>query len=142
MTRKAFLQQFGIGAAFVLTVPCLHSCGGDDDGEVPRAPDRDFTVDLTDPDNAALLSAGGFVVRNKVVIANSPNGGYAAASLICSHEGNEEVSYLASEDEWACSVHGARFRKTDGEPTNDITDRNLRIYTTTLSTDGNTLRIS
>lgn len=144
MTRKDFLKNLGVGAAFVLTVPCLHSCGDDDDnpsgGMTPSAGDQNFTVDLDDPANVALMSSVGFVIVNKVVIARTVDDQYVAASQVCSHEGTERVEYDSARDQWFCSTHGARFQTTSGEPENTVTNRNLRIYSVTQS--GNTLTVS
>ncbi|MFK8056456.1 MAG: ubiquinol-cytochrome c reductase iron-sulfur subunit [Saprospiraceae bacterium] len=142
MTRKDFLKNIGVGAAFVLTVPCLHSCGSDDDsGEMtPSAGPQNFTVDLDAGINSALLATGGFIVRNKVVVALNVDDEFVAASQVCSHEGNEEVSYNSATNVWLCSVHGAQFAVADGEPQNDVTNRNLRIYTVTRS--GNILTVN
>jgi len=143
MTRKDFLKNIGVGAAFVLTVPCLHSCGSDDDsGEMtPSAGPQNFTIDLDATENAALLATGGFVVKNKVVVALSVDNNYVAASQVCSHEGNEVMVYNENTDQWFCSVHGAQFDSVTGEPQNDVTNRNLRIYNVTqvgniLTVDG------
>ena len=140
MTRKDFLKNIGIGAAFVLTVPCLHSCGSDDDnpaGEMtPSAGPQNFTIDLTDTSEAGSLDrADGFTIKNKVVVARDINGVFVAASLVCSHEATEVMRYDSTSDSWFCSTHGAVFAVADGEPQNNVTDRNLRIYTVTQSGD-------
>jgi len=138
MTRKDFLKNIGVGAAFVLTVPCLHSCGGDDDsGDMtPSAGPQNFTIDLTDATESGTLNdPDGFAVKNKVVVARNSNDEFVAASQVCSHEGNEQVTYNSSNNIWMCSVHGAQFAVANGEPQNDVTDRNLRIYTVTQNGD-------
>lgn len=133
MTRKDFLKNIGVGAAFVLTVPCLHSCGSDDDsGDMtPSAGPQNFTIDLDATENAALLNTGGFVVKNKVVVARTVDNQFAAASQVCSHEGTEVMVYNETTDQWFCSTHGAQFDVGSGEPQNDVTNRNLRIYNVT-----------
>ncbi len=141
MTRKDFLKNMGIGAAFVLTVPCLHSCKGDDNGDEPAPLDVDFLVDLSDPDNATLQTPGSFRVIDKVVVARTIDGDYAAASLVCSHEATEAVTYDETEDEWFCTTHGARFQLASGDPTNNITDNDLRVYNTSLNSSTNMLRV-
>ena len=145
MTRKDFLKNLGVGAAFVLTVPCLHSCGGDDDSpsggnETPSAGDQNFTVDLDDAANANLLTTGGFVIVNRVVVARTVNDQFVAASQICSHEGTDQVIYDELADQWFCRTHAARFSVGTGDPENDVTNRELRIYTVTQT--GNTLVVN
>ena len=147
MTRKDFLQKMGLGAAFVLSVPCLHSCGGDDDDEPgagggatpPNAGDKDFTIDLDDALVVADFDGRGYTIAEGTVVAPLDGGGYAAASLVCSHQNNRNVTYDAATDEWFCTVHGARFARDSGAPRNDVTDNDLRIYQTEVT--GNTLRV-
>jgi nitrite reductase/ring-hydroxylating ferredoxin subunit len=146
MTRKDFLKNIGVGAAFVLTVPCLHSCSGDDDGDgpdtgvTPSAGDQNFTVDLDDTANAALLASGGFIISNRVVVARTVDDQFVAASQICSHEGTDQVVYDELADQWFCRTHAARFAVTTGTPENNVTDRPLRLYTVTQN--GNTLIVN
>ena len=143
MTRKDFIAKLGIGAAFALTVPCLHSCSKDDDGMEPMPPTGiNLTIDLTASGSAALQNPGGFIVLDRVVIARTLDGEYAAASLVCSHENNLAVVYDDSSGEWFCGVHGARFDEDSGAPLNSVTDRNLTLYTVALSSDGNTLTVT
>ena len=142
MTRKEFLKKAGIGAAFVLTVPCLHSCGSDDDPDGPQsAGGKDFMIDLTDANVAAELGAQGYVIREMVVVTQFDDGTYGAASQVCSHTGTEEVIYDVSRDEWFCRTHGARFAASDGDPLNDVTDNPLRIYNTSLDAATQMLRV-
>ena len=146
MTRQDFLRQISLGAAFVLTVPCLHSCDKDDNGddapagEHPGAGDVNFTIDVTDAQYADGLAARGYVVVQRVVVARLAGGGFAAASQVCSHEDTQQVIYDGIDEEWFCLTHGARFERGSGAPKNDITNRALRIYTTSLS--GNMLTVS
>jgi len=143
MTRKDFIGKLGLGAAFVLTVPCLHSCDKDDDmGGVTPPTNVNLTIDLGTSQTSELQTPGGFIIRDQVVIARTLDGGYAAASLVCSHEANLAVEYDDTSGEWFCGVHGARFEQDTGDATNDITDNPLTIYNTALSTDGMTLTVT
>ena len=141
MTRQGFLRQVGLGAAFVLTVPCFHSCSKDDDGDevTPQPTGVDFSIDVTAAPYADHFAARGYTVVEKVVVAQLAGGGYAAASQVCSHQNFETVIYEPTVDEWSCLTHGARFTRDAGAPTNDVTDNPLRIYTATLT--GDVLRV-
>lgn len=144
MTRQEFLQQIGLGAAFVLTVPCFHACSRDDDaddGSTPQPTGVDFEIDVTAEPFATDLAARDYTVvtAEKVVVARLADGSYAAASQVCSHQNFETVIYEADADQWFCQTHGALFDRGDGTPENDVTDNPLRIYTTTL--EGNVLRV-
>lgn len=131
MTRKDFLSTLGIGATFVLTSTCLGSCSSDrleemEDGGI------DFTLDLTDPENAALQDNDNFIIVDNVVVARTTTGEYVAATLICSH--NQLRQITLSDDEWRCTVHGARF-DLEGEGLNENGRRGLTIYQTELTGD-------
>ena len=60
MERKQFLKTLGASAAFALAFPCLHGCSNDSEedeeaeGNTPIPTGIDFTLDLSDPENAKL----------------------------------------------------------------------------------------
>ena len=135
MDRKEFLSTLGAGAAFALTVGCL---GGCNKSEEPPAPvDVNLTIDLTDSQNAELLKDGGYIIRDKVVIAKNTTGEYVAATQLCSHENLYEVIFKG--DEWFCTAHSARFSLA-GEGLNSNGSKGLTIYKTAL--DGDILQVS
>lgn len=133
MNRKEFLHQIGVGAAFVLTGMCFQQCTRDqlDPYFV------DFTLNLDDPENAALLEAGGYIVRQGVVIAQTSYGTYVAATRTCSHDAYQEI-FLSYRDEFECGKHGARF-DLQGNGLNTFSSNGLRIYQ--VDVQGNTLRV-
>jgi Rieske Fe-S protein len=135
MNRKKFLSTIGLGAAFALTASCLGSCKKT--ATTPNGP-VDFTLDLTLPSNAALANNGGYVISNGCVIAKTIIGGYAAATQICSHEGKTQVTFDATNNNWYCTAHGARF-SIIGEGLNSNGSNGLTIYKTALT--GNILRV-
>ena len=135
MERREFLEKLGIGAAFALTSSCLGSCTKTDSAPAGTV---DFTLDLTASANAALTTNGGFIISNKVVIAKDTSGNYVAATQVCSHEGNVQVSYNKAANNYTCSVHGATF-DLQGKGTNSNGSKGLTIYKTSLS--GTSLRV-
>lgn len=134
MNRKDFLSKIGFGAAFALTATCLHSC--EKENTTPSGP-VDFTINLNDAVNAALANTGGYVIQNAVVIAKTASG-YAAATVICSHEGQQQITYRGTQNQWYCTAHGAIY-DINGVGQNANGSKGLTIYKTTLS--GNSLRI-
>lgn len=136
MDRKEFLSKISLGAAFVLTVGCFGGCGETDGDSITPAGDVNFELDLNDPNNAALLQNGGYIVRNNVVVAKDDSGRFVAATVICSHDGRKEV--ILKNNEWFCTAHDARFR-LNGQGLNDKGKKNLTIYNTELQ--GSTLHI-
>ena len=71
------------------------------------------------------------------MIARTTTGGYAAATVICSHEGQKRISYN-SQGQWSCSAHGALFDAT-GKGLNGNASKGLTIFKADLS--GNSLHI-
>ena len=135
MNRKEFLAKLGIGATFALTATCLGGCSKDDDFRPLDA--VDFTLDLTDSANSKLLTNGGYLIKNKVVVARTTNGEYVAATQQCSHEGTYAV--ILKNDEWFCTDHDARF-DLNGGGLNKDGKKGLTIYKAVLN--GNLLSIS
>ncbi|MFM2267058.1 MAG: hypothetical protein RL757_499 [Bacteroidota bacterium] len=132
MDRRDFLSQLGLGAAFVLTATCVGACKSD------TAPTTvNLTVDLTSAEAVNLKTNGGYFIKDGVVIARTTSGGYAAASLTCSHDAEKKVQYATNG--WKCTAHGATFAE-NGTPTNNVTSKTLVTYTTAVN--GNTLTIS
>ena len=126
MDRRKFLEQIGVGAAFALTATCLGGCKAD-----TSVTPIDFTIDLNDSAYAALKTNGGYVIKNDAVIARTTTGGYAAATVICSHEGQKRISYN-SQGQWSCSAHGALFDAT-GKGLNGNASKGLTIFKADLS---------
>ncbi len=134
MDRRDFLSSIGVGAAFALTASCLGSCKKQD--VTPSS--VDFTVDLTASSNAALKVKGGYIIQNQVVIAQTLSGTYAAATVICSHQGESRVVYDKINNQWYCGAHGATFA-INGSGVNNNGKNGLSVYKTTLT--GNSLRV-
>jgi cytochrome b6-f complex iron-sulfur subunit len=134
MERRKFLEQLGLGAAFALTATCLGGCAHT--SVTPISP-VDFTLDLTQPANAALKINGGYIVANGAVIARTLAGGYTAATVICSHEGQQRITYN-NQGQWYCTAHGALYSAT-GVGLNNNGSGGLAIYSTQLT--GTSLRV-
>ncbi|MBU6342488.1 MAG: Rieske 2Fe-2S domain-containing protein [Bacteroidetes bacterium] len=132
MTRKEFLASLGIGAAFVLTTNCLSSCTKDSSGPV------DFTLDLSDPNFSSLNTNGNYLIHNGVVVAKTTSGSFVAATNTCSHEGQKQVKYDKSNNNYYCTAHGARF-DLQGNGLNSTGNKGLTIYNTSLN--GTSLRV-
>lgn len=145
MKRKEFLRSLGAGAAFALTFPCVQSCSKDEVvGDIKSIPENiDFTIDLDSAEASKLASDGGFILKNDIVIVKNLEGSFIAASQICSHQGYDQVRFVATIDNgiFHCDVHGSRFSQT-GSPLNQV-DGNpakpLKIFNTELS--DNILRV-
>jgi cytochrome b6-f complex iron-sulfur subunit len=150
MNRKEFLKGLGFSGAAIFATYCmggLTACSSSTSSPTPSNPTNpgtttkvDFTLDLTQNANAALNVNGGFVINtaNQVVVARTTSGSFAAVTIVCSHEGNPNVSYNSSANNFRCSVHGATF-DLQGRGTNANGSRGIKAYQTTLT--GNLLRV-
>ena len=130
MNRKEFLGKLGLGAAFVLTASCLGGCSKSDMGPV------DFTINLTDPAYSNLANNGGYIVKDRVVVARDNAGNLVAATQLCSHEDKYQI--ILKDNEWFCTDHDARFT-LEGAGLNEKGSKGISVYQTTLA--GDTLRI-
>jgi cytochrome b6-f complex iron-sulfur subunit len=136
MTRKNFLIKMGIGAGAAALLTCVGACNKTN-GNMPAAPNVDFTLDLTAPANKALLTKGGFIYQDGVIIAYTASGKYIALSQVCTHQGYT-VQYDLSSDTVYCPAHGSDFAD-NGSVNNGPADAGLKTYTLTRS--GNMLHI-
>jgi cytochrome b6-f complex iron-sulfur subunit len=134
MNRREFIEKAGMGAAFALAIACTQSCS---ESTTPSGP-VDFTLDLSQAAYAKLLTKGNYVVANSCVVAYGVDGNYYAATVICSHEGERQVIYDKTNDNYYCTAHGARYSKT-GAGMNSTGSRGLTVYKTQLT--GTTLRV-
>jgi len=132
MLRRDFIAKIGLGAAFALTASCLGACTKNDASPV------DFTLNLDDSANSALKTLGKYIVTNQVVVAHGTDGNYYAATVICSHEQQKQITYDQSQNGYYCTAHGARF-DLQGAGQNGNGSRGLEVYQTSLN--GNILRI-
>src|SRR5690606_36728861 len=144
MERKDFLRSLGGAAAFALVFPCIHGCSKDEiNGNLEEVPTGvDFTIDLDAPEAAKLATNGGFMLKNLVVVAWNLQGGYVAASQVCSHESYDGVRFMPQDGGiFRCDVHGSRFAQ-DGTPLNSVegdAPKPLKTFNTELR--GSQLRV-
>ena len=141
MNRKEFFQKLGLSTGAIMAVYCMGGvtgCSSSDDSVTPDTGDVDFTLDLSTSANESLNQVGGFVVTNQVVVARVTDSTFAAVTQVCSHQGQRQVTYDASNEEFHCTAHGARY-DTQGDGLNANGSRGLTTYQTTL--DGNMLRV-
>ncbi len=143
MTRPDFLSLLGLGAGAVLTtgLGCLSGCKKDDTAPPSGV---DFTLDLTDPANAALVAAGGYVYRgpsDALIVAHTAAGTYIAASRRCTHQ-QTTLEFNAGSTHYICSNHNAQFA-ADGSVArapDSGSATNLKTYAVTQN--GNILHIT
>jgi cytochrome b6-f complex iron-sulfur subunit len=129
MDRKEFLKSLGFSAAAIVAVASLNSLSGCTTAGNPNPSAKaDFTIDLTDPAYASLKTAGGYIVKDGVVVARTSGGTYAAVTVVCSHQGNPYVMFDGNSNTFYCPVHGARY-STTGQGLNANGRNGLKTYT-------------
>jgi cytochrome b6-f complex iron-sulfur subunit len=137
MNRKEFLSTIGLSSGTLILAACLGSCKKDAGG-TGSAPVVDFTLDLSQPANAALNKPGGYLYSNGVIVAKTTAGNIIAVSQSCTHQGSS-VQYQSSSNQFYCPNHGATFN-TGGGVTGGPANSALKQYTVTAT--GNMVRVN
>jgi len=96
-----------------------------------------FTVDLTQPANAALLTVGRYIVTQNNIFIMKTSSGYNALSLVCTHAGCT-VNYNNSLHEFICPCHGGTYN-INGAVLSGPPPSPLAQYTVTVN--GNILTV-
>lgn len=130
INRLAFLKQLGLSGASLMAVYCgvtMTSCTNEGDIAGPL-PTGGITFDLSVAANAALNTKGGYIVdrTNNIVVAYTSDSTYVAVTLICSHEGQKQITYATNK--FYCTAHGATFDNS-GKGTNSNGSGGLKTYT-------------
>jgi cytochrome b6-f complex iron-sulfur subunit len=124
MKRTEFIRSLGLGSGALMGVYCmgtLTSCAKEDTPLPPISNNPpvinpitgkvDFALDLSEPINKALITEGGYLYNDYIIIARAKSGNYVALSKVCTHEGNV-VIYQKDSDNIYCPVHGSTFSLT------------------------------
>lgn len=133
MERSKFLKYMGTGTLMACAGCSFVSCNSNDD----PAPNVDFTLDLSLPENSALVSAGGSLSKDGVIVARISSSEFTALSRACTHAGTN-VNYRITQQDFLCPNHGSIFDKTGSVKTGPAT-KALKKYNTELT--GNSLRV-
>ncbi|MBD1393045.1 QcrA and Rieske domain-containing protein [Mucilaginibacter glaciei] len=139
MDRKEFLSAIGVTAASFALINCVGCAKGGEASSVSvNGPTGiDFTLDLTTTANAALLTNGGYLATNGIIVARTTVGAYIAVQQSCTHQSYNLV-YQANSQRFYCNNHGATFSEA-GAVTASPAPRSLTTYTTVLT--GTSLRV-
>lgn len=141
MDRKEFLSALGYSSGALFFASCLGGCTKSDnpaDAANPAQPVVDFTLDLTRAENAPLLSNGGYVYANGVIVAKTVSGTFIAVAQACTHQGTS-VQYQSSNNGFYCPNHGANFSAT-GTVVNGPAPTALKQYTVVVT--GNNIKVT
>ena len=121
--------MLGISAAAFAMANCLQDCKKQNSNVTP--PSVNFTLNLSDPANAALASNGGYLYSNGVIVARTSNGSYIAVSQACTHAG-VTVQYESKANDFYCPAHGSSF-SSNGAVTGGPAQSALKSYNTSVS---------
>ncbi len=137
MDRKEFLSLLGFGSASIALASCLGGCLKNVSSGTASPSGVDFTLDLSQSVNAALLTNGGYVYNSGVIVAKTMAGAYIAVQQVCTHE-SVTITYQGSNHRFYCDGHGATFSES-GAVTGGPAPRALQMYNTSLT--ANSLRV-
>ncbi len=135
MDRRDFLIKSVTGVAVLGAAYCIGGCSSPTAASAPS--NVDFTIDLSDSANAALLNAGGSLSKNGLIIINAGSNTYRAFSQACTHEGTA-VQYQSGL--LYCPNHGSEFSATTGAVIRSPASSPLKQYT--VATTGTKLHIT
>jgi cytochrome b6-f complex iron-sulfur subunit len=130
MERKAFLTLISAGATSVALFNCI-GCSKKSEPGTTGPHGVNFTLDLTEPTNAVLLTTGGSLAKNGVLVARTSSGSYIAVQQSCTHE-NFSLIYHVSAKLFLCNKHGAAFDE-NGVVANPPATKNLTVYNPRLT---------
>lgn len=137
MDRKEFISLVGGGTIAAFLVTCAGCSKGSNGGSIGGPSSIDFTIDLSSSANSALLTKGGYLAQQGVLVARATTGAYIAVQQSCTHQ-NYPLIYEGSNDVFYCNNHGSAFSE-NGIVLNGPANRNLTVYKTTLT--GTSLRV-
>jgi cytochrome b6-f complex iron-sulfur subunit len=143
MKRRDLIQKIILGGATVIIVPSvISSCSKDEDdtgggGGGGTAP-KQLTIDLTSPTYSALNTAGGSVIVQNIIVANTGNDVFVALSSVCTHDGCA-VGYNLAANNFPCPCHQSVFA-ANGSVVTGPAATSLKSYA--INKSGNTLTIN
>lgn len=145
MTRRDLIQKVVVGGAVILVTPAiLTNCSKISTPTPTPNPGpgggsgNKITIDLTNAAFTALNTAGGSVVTQGIIIANTGSGNFVALSSTCTHLGCT-VGYSSVSNNFPCPCHGSVF-SSSGSVVNGPASSPLTSFG--VSKSGNTLTIT
>ena len=138
MNRHEFFLYAATAMAAVLFSRNMAGCS--DNADQQPAPGLDFTLNLSEQANQALVTPGGYVINKGVLVAHTASGEFVAVSAKCTHEGTLLV-YKVTENQFYCPLDLSRFSITGAVVSGPATQP-LTRYNVTKPNAANTLRVA
>lgn len=159
LTRGEFIRSLGLSTTTIMGLYCLGTtmtaCGSDSptpgnpgnpgNGNSPGVSGTtsgssiNFTVDLSNANYSSLKTNGDYKIIGDVLVARTTSGTYVALSKTCTHEGSALI-FRGAQNNLFCSNHGSEFSTTGAVQVGPATTA-LKVYSATISSDGNTLTV-
>lgn len=139
MTRRDLIQKVLIGGTTLFVIPStLSSCSKEEDnGGDGGNGGTSITIDLTNPTYSALNTAGGSVIVQSIIVANTGTS-YVAIDSVCTHQGCT-IGYSLSANNFPCPCHGSVYSLTGSVVTGPAT---VALKSYPVSKSGDILTIS
>ena len=141
-SRRFFLEMIGAGAAAAALAACTN--GASLPPATTAACGANTCIDLTDAANSALTQPGGVLsfdaANDTIMVVRVSDTEVLAISAVCTHSGCI-VDWNDSAQRIDCNCHGSEFG-TDGHVIRGPANRPLKVYTASLSSDGNTITVT
>jgi cytochrome b6-f complex iron-sulfur subunit len=131
MDRRNFIKNScaigGLGSAIAF----IESCSKNTTSTTPQGPTVNFSLDLSQPANSSLNTAGNYLYAPQGVIIANSGGTFIAVAQTCTHAGCS-VNYSKNGNNFVCPCHGGTF-DTNGNVTGGPPPAALKKYTVTKS---------
>jgi len=110
MNRRELIRDIAAGTTTLFLVPSLLTSCEDNmpnPGDSNNTNTGTMTIDLTDNSYSNLITTGGYVVKNDVIIINTGEE-FIALSSVCTHRGCQ-VGYNPTSGNLPCPCHGSVY---------------------------------
>ncbi|MBD2701985.1 Rieske 2Fe-2S domain-containing protein [Spirosoma sp. BT702] len=142
MPRHKFFRVLGTGIGALLLTGSASACTPEENPIIDTTDavqKIDFTLRLDDNANQNLKTKGGYVVVNNIIVAQTNDGKFVAASSKCTHD-NTLLVYRPSANEFYCALDLSRFDIT-GKVIAGPATKALTLYNIDSNLTAGTLRV-
>ncbi|MEZ0484003.1 ubiquinol-cytochrome c reductase iron-sulfur subunit [Fibrella aquatica] len=138
ITRTDFMRIVGTSIGMIAFTNCIAACGNDE-AEVAPAATVDFTINWANSPYSNLKTKGGYVVEQRVIVAQTLTGDFIAVSAVCSHDNNALV-FQGANNRFYCPAHMSMF-STVGAVINGPATAALKTYAVTVNQSTGDIRV-
>lgn len=142
LTRHDFFRLVGTSIGVILLTQSASACN-DRSGDPAPVDEQavDFTLLFTDKSNENLLTKGGYVVANNIIVAQTKTGEFVAVSANCTcATPGTLLTYKPTDNQFYCPQHLSRYDNT-GKVIMGPATKPLVQYVTIVDKAGGSVRI-